>query len=151
MLNETEMQEIEKRNSQLVCSTHNAFYTKTVSVEDGVPIWCCPECLKQANTPPDTTALLSTVRELQRQVQENEAIRDLAIFLAKAHMEWHNLRGEAMSLSPDECQEFLIMKFPMIQGTRNQFDLEKVGALPHDTKNIRKAVDLLLSAPKETP
>ncbi len=86
--------------------------------------------------------LTERVRELERQM---EAVRDLAIFLAKAHMEWHSLRWQAVALPPEECLEFLTMQFPTIQGTSNQFDLEKVGASSYDKANIRKAVDLLLN------
>lgn len=37
-----------------------------------------------------------------------------------------------------------LCKYPVIQGTRNQLDLQRIGEQAHDTANIRKAVKWML-------
>lgn len=39
------------------------------------------------------------------------------------------------------CDSDALMHYPVVQGTSNQFRLQCIGEQPHDTANIRKAVE----------
>jgi hypothetical protein len=82
--------------------------------------------------------------------EEIEGIEQLCGFLAKHQDELHTIIYEAIHMiSKDEIEEakdLLIMKTPIIQGSRNQSDLKKVGEKHTDLDKIRIAVDALLKA-----
>lgn len=74
------------------------------------------------------------IAELEK---ENEQLKDLARFLAE---NWVEVDKFVYS----NCPVYNMDKYPVIQGTRNQLDLSKIGSQEYKTENIRKAVDLLL-------
>lgn len=78
------------------------------------------------------------------QDEKIEALKDLCRWLAKSHMQWHKLRHQALYLNDKECKDFLKGKFPIIQGTGNQLNLEKIGEHEVKTENLNKAVKILL-------
>lgn len=69
-----------------------------------------------------------------------EELKDLVRFLAHAHMEWESLRLKALALPPEECKEFLSLKFPVMQGTRNRIALAKIGEQDCNMENVGKAI-----------
>lgn len=68
------------------------------------------------------------------------------IFLAHQCMTWHELRHKAISLPPEECKDFLKMKFPIIQGYSNHKKIKQIGELPFDTKKIIGEINRFLEA-----
>lgn len=62
------------------------------------------------------------------------------------HMEWHRLREDALALPPDQCKEFLLGKFPTIQGTGHRIRLERLAATPHNDKKFGYVVEILTKA-----
>ena len=44
------------------------------------------------------------------------------------------------------CDRESLMKYPVVQGTRNQTNLRKIGKQPYETKRLKRAVDWLLNA-----
>lgn len=82
-------------------------------------------------------ALRERVRVLE---EERDAVAHLARWLAQGFMQWHR----------QDCHEFLVMKFPTVQGTRNMMNLEAVGRQDHDPAAIQAAVRWLLATPAAT-
>jgi hypothetical protein len=72
----------------------------------------------------------------------------LVCFLAKVHNQVDQLRYKVYSWRPEDgdLRDYLVGQWPVIQGTKNQFDLEKIGEIEFDHTRIRKAVDAILSA-----
>lgn len=75
-----------------------------------------------------------------------EQAMNLAKVLAKWHVEWMRLRHEALSMPDSEGQDFLMSKFPTIQGTANNITFEKFGALPCDERSAWKALRAFIEA-----
>lgn len=75
----------------------------------------------------------------------------LVCFLAKVHKQVDQLRYKVYSWRPEngDLRDYLIGHWPMIHGTKNQFDLEKIGEMDFDPARIRPAVDAILSANTE--
>jgi hypothetical protein len=68
------------------------------------------------------------------------ALVALARFLARYQADLNDLRDLCMGMTPEECKETLIMKWPVIQGTANQIALKSIGALAYDTKLVTEAI-----------
>ena len=64
-------------------------------------------------------------------------MRDLVIFLCET---WDEIDGWAYKYMDGNA----LNKYPVIQGTKNQGNLRKIGELPYNPENIKKAVDFLL-------
>lgn len=76
-------------------------------------------------------------------------VLDLARWLAKCLMDRHAVVMQAAALRDAEAfRDFVIDKSPIVQGSRNQWDLEKVGAQPVQRENVRIAIDWLLAHPR---
>ena len=71
-------------------------------------------------------------------------MKNLVIFLAKCWAESEDVRMAAMSLPPDECKEFLIMKWPMVQGTSNQIKLKRISEMQYDGAQLHAEVNEIL-------
>lgn len=69
-----------------------------------------------------------------------EELKDLVRFLAQAHMEWESLRLKALALPPEECKEFLLGEFPMIQGSKTRIPLMQIGEQDCNMENVGKAI-----------
>ena len=65
-------------------------------------------------------------------------------FLAQAVVGAHTCRAEAISLSPDKCKEYLILKYPVVQGMSNFNVLEKLSRQPFDSKSVFCVAEALL-------
>lgn len=65
-------------------------------------------------------------------------VLDLVRFLAAT---WDEIDNWAYA----DCGGAALASYPVIQGTRNQINLRRIGVQTHDPKNIHKAVDWLLS------
>ena len=77
---------------------------------------------------------------------KEELLKDLVRFLANQWVVMDRARYEAARMnSIEEARHHLLMKVPVIQGTRNQMDLKKIGEQEFKSENLRKAVDLLLT------
>lgn len=61
-----------------------------------------------------------------RGLKEKDLI-NLICWLAQTVSEMDNVRSEALSLEPEECKDKLAMSFPVVQGTKNQFSLTRIG------------------------
>jgi hypothetical protein len=75
-----------------------------------------------------------SVSELNNLVSVPVEVLDLLRFMCATWKDidkwaYENMSGEAL------------MKYPVIQGTRNQIDLQRIGEQKHDTANIHKAVE----------
>lgn len=69
--------------------------------------------------------------------KELECSLDLTRFMCAT---WSDIDKWAYNnMSPVELGQY-----PVIQGTRNQLDLQKIGEQPHDVKNLRRAVIAML-------
>ena len=66
-------------------------------------------------------------------------ILDLCRFLAKT---W----AEIDKFVYENCTGDALMRYPVIQGTRNQLNLKKIGEQPINAANTAKAVKFMLSA-----
>jgi len=74
--------------------------------------------------------------------QENQQLKSLAIFMCETWTDIEKCKGNA--LQSEDIRDHLIMQWPVIQGTKQQFALRKVGQLTYDKKLITKGVELLL-------
>ena len=82
---------------------------------------------------------------------ENEVIVGLenaVRFLAKQERRTEQLRADLLLLlhkgEIEEARDVLAMKWPIVQGTRNQLDLEKVGNQECDLSKIQPAIKRML-------
>ena len=82
---------------------------------------------------------------------ENEVIVGLenaVRFLAKQERRTYQLRADLLLLlhkgEIEEARDVLAMKWPTVQGTRNQLDLEKVGNQECDLSKIQPAIKRML-------
>lgn len=62
---------------------------------------------------------------------------DLVRFLAET---WNKIDAFVY----EYCSGDALMKYPVVQGTRNQMDLRRIGGQQYSKKNLRKAVDWML-------
>ena len=93
---------------------------------------------------------MSEARNEQKELNSTDLLA-LVCFLAKVHKQVDQMRYKVYSWKPEDgdLRDYLIGQWPVIQGTKNQFDLEKIGEIEFDHKRIRKAVDSILSANTE--
>ena len=68
----------------------------------------------------------------------------LVRFLAKLWHDEQDLRNEAYSLPDEQVKKFLIMEWPVVQGTRNLLNLSSIGKQPYDNAAVAKAVRWML-------
>lgn len=73
---------------------------------------------------------------LERVVIPAEVL-DLVRFMCAT---WESIDKWAYKNMPSDA----LMKYPVIQGTRNQLNLSRIGEQAHDTANIAKAVEWML-------
>ncbi len=69
-----------------------------------------------------------------------------ASFLAGYQQQLNDLRYALMKLKPAEIKDALIMKWPVIQGTQNQMNLQRVAKLPWTNEQVARAVQFILEA-----
>lgn len=74
-------------------------------------------------------------------------VLDLLRWLAGLCMLQQDKRWEALALSAEECKDFVSMRWPIVQGTRNQSALREIGRQPVSEGNLGKAVEWLLANP----
>lgn len=67
-----------------------------------------------------------------------EEVLDLVRFLAQT---WDSID----SFVYENCDGESLMKYPVIQGMRNQMNLREIGKQQYSKENLRKAVDWLLN------
>lgn len=92
----------------------------------------------QANTPqPDTVA-----------VNDLEDCRHLVRFLAQLWTECDDKRYEAIQLPPEQVNDFLVMQWPVLQGTRNQLNIKAIGSQSYDKHRLNAAIRALLDQEK---
>ncbi len=79
---------------------------------------------------------------------EISGIENLCRFLCKHQKELHDIimhtANDIKESSPIESDK-LIMETPIIQGSKNQWDLQDIGEQETDTTKIRIGVDALLN------
>ena len=77
-----------------------------------------------------------------------EDLLALVAFLCSYITEVDVLRYKVYSWKQDQgdLREYLIGQWPVIQGTRNQMNLDKIGKLPWESKDIAAAVDSIIKA-----
>ena len=73
-----------------------------------------------------------------------EEAKDLIRFLASAYLELDDLRYKAIALPDNEIKDFIIMHWPVIQGTRNQFAIKMIGKQQRNGTNVAKAIKEML-------
>lgn len=79
--------------------------------------------------------------------EKNESIIHVARFLAKSYTELNRLRYETAKMEPYEIANYMIMHWPVIQGTRNQLNIEAIGEQPYDAEKVSQGVKALLGVP----
>lgn len=94
---------------------------------------------------------LSAARaELEQTRRELEDMANAVRFLAKQEATTFGIRATAIRMlakgEVEEAKDLVIMKWPIVQGLRNQIDLESVGKQSCDLKRVRPAIDALLRA-----
>lgn len=70
-------------------------------------------------------------------IEEVEQLKDLVRFLSET---WVSIDKFVYK----NCTGEQLMQYPVIQGTRNQVNLKRIGEQEYKTENLRKAVSLLL-------
>jgi hypothetical protein len=88
-----------------------------------------------------------------------EDLIHLCIFLAGYQDKLQEIRGDILSMGKSEeirktePWQHVAMHWPIIQGSRNQFKLHDIGALPYDSAAVSRAIhpanDKEHSTPKE--
>lgn len=106
------------------------------------------------NKCPKTRAYLKTLglaaiagdmrEELDEMEVENKRYRHLISFLSKLVSDYHDLRLHACGLTPEACLDYLMMKFPIIQGMQNKQNLRKIGNLSVDQEMINAGISQAL-------
>ncbi len=79
---------------------------------------------------------------------EIEGIENLCRFLCKHQKELHDIimnTAQSTKITDPEVSNKLIMETPIIQGSKNQWELEDIGNQDTNTKMIRTGVNALLS------
>lgn len=71
---------------------------------------------------------------------------DLIRFLCAVWKDIDALRHKAYAMGAEEMKNYLIDHWPVIQGTRNQINLIRIGEQPYNSGNIAKAVSYMLEA-----
>lgn len=70
---------------------------------------------------------------------------DLVIFLAGGYMKCHSILLKAAELSTaEEFKDYMIQRFPTVQGTQNQMNLNVIGEKQYKVEQLNSAVNWLL-------
>jgi hypothetical protein len=79
---------------------------------------------------------------------EKDSLILLVRWLSKAVMDQHDAWHRAIVLPPEDCKEYLIMKFPMVQTTKLQMTLKKVGLGVEDLNadQLNEALEMVKKA-----
>lgn len=94
---------------------------------------------------------MSEARNERKELNSTDLLA-LVCFLAKVHKQVDQLRYKVYSWKEEEdgnLRDYLVGQWPVIQGTKNQFDIEKIGEMEFDHTRTRKAVDAILYANAE--
>lgn len=85
---------------------------------------------------------IADIKYVCKQCHDEEVaqLTDLIRFLSNAVTIGEDVRAQAISMSETDCKEHLIMKYPTIQGIRNQMNLRSIGNQPFKKENIATAV-----------
>lgn len=65
------------------------------------------------------------------------------VWLAKYQDQLNTLRSDCMALEPEPAKSKLIMDWPVMQGTRMQIWLARIGDLPCDNESLKRVVPAL--------
>ena len=78
----------------------------------------------------------------------SSALLALVAFLCGYFTKIDELRYKVYSWKPNDgdLREYLIGQWPVVQGTRNQMNLDKIGKLPWESKDVAAAVDSIIKA-----
>ena len=91
--------------------------------------------------------------ELERTKEDLENMAHAVRFLAKQEARTLEIRGTAIQMLAkgrvEEAKDLVMLKWPIVQGLRNQIDLATVGNQGCDYKRVRPAIELLLRAALE--
>jgi hypothetical protein len=71
------------------------------------------------------------------------ALLALVRFLAKYQSDLNDLREQCVGTTPEECQDAIIMRWPIIQRTVTQIALKRIGEQDYDTKLVAEAITVL--------
>lgn len=81
-------------------------------------------------------------------VEVGDAVVHLVRFLANYQRELCDIRAKAMRMihlgDAEGARELLTMKWPIVQGSQNQWDLETIGKQPFEMAKMRPAIKALL-------
>lgn len=78
-----------------------------------------------------------------------DARRELISFLSVIVTKAHGVHIEYWGADTSDKRAKALAQFPIIQGTRNQIAIRKLGALPHDLTETSSAVEDILEEYKE--
>jgi hypothetical protein len=78
-----------------------------------------------------------------------DARRELISFLSVIVTKSHEAHLEYWGAGTEDEREKALCQFPIIQGAKNQIDIRKLGALPHDLTDIGSTVESILEEYKE--
>jgi len=80
---------------------------------------------------------------------ELEDLRHAVRFLAKREASTFAIRGSAIQMLAkgeiEEAKDLVMMKWPIVQGLRNQMDLATIGNQECDYKRVRPAIEKMLT------
>lgn len=79
-------------------------------------------------------------------MDEKEALVHLVAWLANIVNMQANCRHEAIALSPVECREHLMMRFPIVQSVKLQMLLIEIANHPSDDEHLRAAMEYMKKA-----
>jgi DNA repair exonuclease SbcCD ATPase subunit len=85
------------------------------------------------------------IAELEAENEELKCCADLVRFLSETWASLEKLRYNAIAVPDSEIKDFLIMQWPVVQGTQNQINLSAIGKQPYQVGNLAKAVDWMLA------
>lgn len=104
-----------------------------------------PQCLKCAEESPQSKEVTPPVVSPDCEAVPIQGLIELCRFLAASWYGLSKARVEAMSLPPEECREHLILRSPIVQGSKNQWDIQKIGESSDGVSKCREAIDYLLA------
>lgn len=85
---------------------------------------------------------------MEKKIENNifpSEVLDLVSFLASGYMNAHDVLFKALEFEEAEkIKNHIILKFPMLQGTKNQISLRNIGKREYRKENLSFAVDWLL-------
>ncbi len=85
-------------------------------------------------------ATASTTTEAELPSVRSEPLLALVRFLAKYQSDLNDLRDRMLSMTPEECEEAVLMQWPVVRGTGNQIALRQIGELHYDVNLVAAAV-----------